>query len=138
MGTLLKRFHIERVNRILKFIGRVDKKDCAIDLRCQTSIFFWRQFCLTSKWWNYFFLNFFRQSVYFHLKRRENEKKNLTKKFPFEFSEKYLEIFFKSESIPIMSFQNFSCWSRKFSHAEQKWTLYTLNWRRKPPCQFYP
>ena len=136
MRTLLKRFHIERVNRFLKFIGRVDKKDCAIDLRCQTSIFSDVNFVWRQNSEIIFFSIFFAKVCIFTWNVEKVKKKNLTKKFPFEFSEKNLDIFFKSESIPIMRFQICCCWSRKFSHAEQKLTLYTLNWRRNPPCEF--
>ena len=99
-------------------------------------------FCLTSilsdvKKEEFFFRFFFRQSVYFYLKRRESEKKVLTKKFSPEVSKELRKIFFKSGSIPIMSFHNFCCWSCKFSNVKHKWTFYTLNWWRNPPCQFY-
>ena len=45
--------------------------------------------------------------MYFYLKRRESEKKVLTKKFSLEVSKELRKIFFKSGSIPIMSFHNF-------------------------------
>ena len=137
LGTLQAIFNIVSVNRFLKTIGGIDKEDCAINLRYQTSILVWRQFCLTSKKKNFFFRFFFRQSTYFYLKRRESEKKVLTKKFSPEVSKELRKIFFKSGSIPIMSFHNFCCWSCEFSNVKQKWTFYTLNWWRNPPCQFY-
>ena len=86
---------------------------------------------------DFFFSFLFRQSVYFYLKRRESEKKVLTKKFSPEVSKELRKIFFRSGSIPIMSFHNFWCWSCKFSNVKQKWAFYTLNWWRNPPCQFY-
>ena len=33
LDTLHRVFHIESVNRFLKMIGRIDKEDCAINLR---------------------------------------------------------------------------------------------------------
>ena len=137
LGTLQALFGIVSVNRFLKTTGGIDKEDCAINLRYQTSILVWRLFCLTSKKKIFFFDFFFRQSVYFYLKRRESEKKVLTKKFSPEVSKELRKIFFKSGSIPIMSFHNFCCWSCKFSNVKQKLTFYTLNWWRNPPCQFY-
>ena len=66
-----------------------------------------------------FFSTFFRESVYFQLKRRESEKKIHKKKNSPKF-EKYLK--------------NLRSW--KFSHVRRKLTFDVLNWFRNPPCQF--
>ena len=137
LSTLLARSNIEKMIRFSKWICRINKEDCAFNLRCRTSIFVWHQFCLTSENEKLCFFNFFWKSVSFHLKRRESWKKTLTKIFPSEFSKKTYKFFFNYESIQIMSFQNFCCWSHIFSHAELIWKCNTLNWRRNPPGQFY-
>ena len=39
LGTLQAVFDMEHVNQFLKMIGRIDKEDCAIDLRYKMFIY---------------------------------------------------------------------------------------------------
>ena len=99
-------------------------------------------FCLTSilsdvKKEEFFFSIFFSSKCVFLPETSRKWKKSFDRKFSPEVSKELRKIFFKSGSIPIMSFHNFCCWRCKFSNVKQKWTFYTLNWWRNPPCQFY-
>jgi len=140
LDNLLTRFFIESVDRFLKMIGRINKEDCAINLRYQTSIFVWRQKTHNSE--DFFvgkknFQIFFSPKCVFSSETSRKLKKNWPKKFSLKFWKILRNFFYKSDSIPLMNFQNFCCWSGKFSHVRQKWTFYDSNWFRNPPCQFY-
>ena len=108
LGTLQALFNIQQVNQFLKMIGRIDKEDCAINLRYKMFISVWRlkthnsnkKIMKTHYWYrsrfeenfskffrnfkgNFFGQNFFFTFSTFQVKIHTLTKKNRKKKFFF-------------------------------------------------------